>query len=95
MPLELWIEFLDTQRDPSRRFADRQAQYLAANTPSTQWPSSSCADDAAVQFVLERRSSLFPGVPIVFCGVNDERLADRLPRDTFTGIKEQFAPAAG
>ena len=92
MPLELWIEFLDTQRDPSRRFADRQAQYLAAKYAQHPMAVVIAADDAAVQFVLDRRSSLFPGVPIVFCGVNDERLADRLPRDTFTGIKEQFAP---
>ncbi len=92
MPLELWIEFLDTQRDPSRRFADRQAQYLAAKYAQHHVAVVIAADDAAVQFVLDRRSSLFPGVPIVFCGVNDERLVDRLPRDTFTGIKEQFEP---
>ena len=92
MPLELWVEYLDTQRDPSRRFADRQAQYLAAKYAQHPIAVVIAADDAAVQFVLDRRSSLFPGVPIVFCGVNDERLADRLPRDTFAGIKEQFAP---
>ena len=92
LPIELWIEYLDTQRDPSLRFADRQAEYLAAKYARHHLSVIIVADDAAVQFVRDRKSSLFPDVPIVFCGVNDERLADRLPRDTFTGIKEQFAP---
>ncbi len=48
------------------------------------------SDDDAFQFLLDRRDDLFPGVPVVFCGVNffkDEMLSGK---KGFTGVVEAF-----
>ena len=47
------------------------------------------ADDAAVEFMRDRGQTIFPGVPVVFCGLNSHDLAARLPRDRFTGMLER------
>jgi signal transduction histidine kinase len=46
------------------------------------------ADDAALQFLLDHAPGLFAGVPVVFCGVSNEALAARAPRNRFTGVRE-------
>ncbi len=40
-----------------------------------------CTDDAALQFLQEKHASLFPEVPVVFCGVFDADLADQTHRE--------------
>jgi signal transduction histidine kinase/ActR/RegA family two-component response regulator len=46
------------------------------------------ADDPALQFLLEVAPDLLPTVPVVFCGVSNDALAARAPRDRFTGVRE-------
>jgi two-component system cell cycle sensor histidine kinase/response regulator CckA len=47
------------------------------------------SDDDALHFALRFRPQLFPGVPIVFCGVNDLRQKD-LAAGNITGVVENF-----
>jgi PAS domain-containing protein len=49
-----------------------------------------CSDDHALAFLLEHRTTLFPKVPVVFCGVNDysERLL--AGHERITGVIEAF-----
>src|SRR5690606_38397910 len=47
-------------------------------------------DDAALMFVRSRHARLFPGVPVVFLGINDAALVDSLDRRVFTGVREAF-----
>jgi C4-dicarboxylate-specific signal transduction histidine kinase/ABC-type uncharacterized transport system substrate-binding protein len=51
--------------------------------------------ESALRFALEQREELFPGVPIVFCTVEDEAIADlRLPADvTGTTFLRDWAAA--
>ena len=49
------------------------------------------ADDDALRFVLEYRDRLFPAIPVIFEGINDEAFAHEAAKDPMiTGITESF-----
>ena len=47
------------------------------------------SDDDAFNFALKSRPQLFPGVPIIFCGINDLG-EDELAVGNLTGVIESF-----
>jgi len=83
--MELYIEYMDIKRHSindsfvilrelySRRYGNINLEAIIA------------CDDLALQFVLENRNSLFPKVPLVFCGI--ENIDITIPKGT-TGIME-------
>lgn len=70
------LEYMDTKRhfsaDGIARFK-AFLEYKLANRPA--YDLIMTADDNALNFVLQNRSQLFPGVPVVFLGVNNRSLA--------------------
>ena len=48
------------------------------------------ADDAALAFLLAHRDELFPGVPVVFLGINNAELISRADPSSYTGLREQL-----
>ncbi len=84
---DLFLEYLD-----SKRFVTPEAQanirtYLS-NKYGTHRPDVIIvSDDAALTFLKESRDALFPGVPVVYCGINDVAQTAGLPKD-FGGIVE-------
>jgi signal transduction histidine kinase/CheY-like chemotaxis protein len=87
--VDLRQEFLDARRYPGRAYLDRARDLLAAKFEDAPPDVVISCDDAALEFLLGR-ADLFPGVPVVFGGVQDRTLAALAPRDRFTGIIEQF-----
>ncbi|MHB8709619.1 MAG: ABC transporter substrate binding protein [Desulfuromonadales bacterium] len=69
--LEFAVEYLDTKRFRSEQIFPGAEAFLLAKYRHRQPDVLIVADDAALQFILMRRSRLFPGVPVVICGVND------------------------
>lgn len=49
------------------------------------------SDNHAFDFLLAHRDTLFPGVPMVFCGVNDFREEQIEGRKDITGVVEDFS----
>ena len=87
---ELFVEYMDTKRfSPDRVFP--QLQKLYAELYSSLQPDVILtSDDNAFNFMIAYGKELFPGVPVVFCGVNnfqDEIIAGR---DNFTGVLEDY-----
>lgn len=78
------IEFLDIKRHPEKFDAEQFSRYLRSKYGEDPPAVLVAADDAAYEFVLTRREELFPGIPIVFCGVN---FADY---DSFAGFPEVY-----
>ena len=67
----------------SRKYADKKLDLIVA------------VMEPSLDFVLRHRDAIFPGVPIVFCGVDSTDLEGRsLPQDV-TGVmmKRSFAPS--
>ncbi|KAF5049921.1 Sensor histidine kinase RcsC [anaerobic digester metagenome] len=87
------VEFMDTKRFPvseaSARFLDTLRFKLGA-LPA--YDVVVTADDAALRFVLDHGRELFPGLDVVFFGVNDQDLAHGLSGSQgFTGIIESVS----
>ena len=86
--LELHVEYLDQIRHRPAEVFPAMEVLLRSKFASRPPDLVLATDDPALDFLLERRSTLFPGVPLVFCGINryePERLAEAGP---ITGIVE-------
>jgi PAS domain S-box-containing protein len=88
---DLYIEFMDLRRHTD----DSGYQALLFDLYSrkfrhTRFDLVICADDYALDFLEKHRARLFPGTPLVFCGVNayDPGLQKRL--GNVTGIFESM-----
>jgi len=82
------VEYLDTKRFNTKDMfplaADQFALKYALNPPDIIISS----DNNALLFLKEYRESLFPGIPIFFCGVNDFSPSLIEGMDPVTGIVE-------
>ena len=81
VPIDLAIEYLDQRRHEDPVTADMEDPksanafegLLQNKFDNTHFDVIITSDDAALKFLLARRDHLFPGVPVVFCGVNEYR----------------------
>ncbi|MCB2187163.1 MAG: PAS domain S-box protein [Deltaproteobacteria bacterium] len=82
------IENLDAQRFPEREHQEMVADYLAEKYRGHQVDLVMVLDNPALELLLEHRRRLFPGVPVVFAGINDFRPAMLRGQSDITGISE-------
>ncbi len=93
-PVDLHVEHMDTKRTPFDAPYESQLAALYrhkfANRP---WDLIMTCDNNAFDFMRTRHATLFPGVPVVFCGVNffQDKQIEHLP--LFTGVAEIFDAA--
>ena len=87
-PTELWIEHMDSRRFSSAAHVARFEDLLRFKHGERSFDAIVSADDAALQFLLDRHDLLFPGLPVVFLGINNWELADRVDRKVYTGLRE-------
>lgn len=83
------IEFMDSKKVFTPEYADLLAQIYAKKYGSMHFDLVLSSDDDALDFLKRYRDKLFPGVPVVFSGVNDfqdSRIADF---SNVTGVNEQ------
>lgn len=87
-PIHMAIEYLDSKRHPEIIGDPALATYLRTKYRNNRFQAVITCDDNATWFTLAARDTLFPGTPLIFCGVNDlqrERLRDA---SNITGINE-------
>ncbi len=89
-PVELWVEHMDSRRFTGPEYEEAFTSLLALKYDALKLDAIVAADDAALTFVRARHARLFPGVPVVFLGINDAALVDALDRRVFTGVREAF-----
>lgn len=85
---EVWtdVEFMDSARRPGEE-AEFEAR-LRRRYANVRLDAIVAFDDAAAAF-LAARHDLFRGVPVVFGGVSDRELIERMPA-RFCGVEETF-----
>ncbi|MBU4525814.1 MAG: PAS domain S-box protein [Desulfomicrobium sp.] len=84
------VEYLDSKRLPQETFNPLFDEILRRKFSTTTPTVILVSDDAAFDLMLALRDKHYPGVPLVFCGVNnfnDERLAGHM---AVTGVTEDF-----
>lgn len=86
--VELDIEYMDTKRVSDETYLEQLFQLYLRKYRDVTFDAIITADDDAFQFVLKHRQALFPGAPVIFCGVN--RFTPELIRDQpdITGVIE-------
>lgn len=88
--VEFTYEFMDMKRNTEPVFVQELHQVLKEKYYRRKFDGIVTVDDDAFQFLLNYHDGVFPGTPVVFCGVNyyDEAVASN--RDWFTGIVENY-----
>ena len=85
----LYIEYMDTKRfygrDSQVQFPDLYARKFASH----HFDAIVATDNNAFDFLREYRDQLFPGTPVVFCGVNYFKKSDLDGHRLFTGVSEE------
>ncbi|MGN6712139.1 ABC transporter substrate binding protein [Anaerocolumna jejuensis] len=87
------FEYMDSKRfvtDESRKLFHDLLQYKLEHLPA--YDGVIVGDDYALQFVMDYQEELFPGIPIVFLGVNDmDRVKEAEQKSNITGIVEELS----
>jgi len=86
----LQTEYMDTKRYNQDKLSDILFDYYNFKFRSTHFDLVVVSDNYAYDFVIRHGEELFPGVPVVFCGVNDVAPGDVPMRDRMTGVLEVF-----
>ncbi|MEG6585403.1 ABC transporter substrate binding protein [Dendrosporobacter sp. 1207_IL3150] len=85
------IEDMDTKRiSADEQYINKLYEIYKYKFQDKKFDVIICSDDAAFQFLEQFHQQLFPGTPIVFCGVNyfeDSMVKDR---NVFTGVVEMY-----
>ena len=87
--LEVRSEFLDFRHDTRPQYKDALHALLQTKYASVRIRLIVTTDDSALEFLLDR-PNLMGDAPVVFGGVNNDRLAARAPRGQVTGVRERF-----
>ena len=85
----LKTEYMDTKVNNSPAYYAAFKEILAAKYTGKPPRVIISSDDDALKFLKRYRDILFPGVPVVFCGVNHFRPEKILGFDQCTGVNER------
>jgi two-component system, cell cycle sensor histidine kinase and response regulator CckA len=88
--IEIYITYMDMKRvPPSPQYFQYLKGMIREGYKGTRFDAIIATDNDALEFLRENRDELFPGVPLVFCGINgfNERMLDG--RKDITGTIER------
>ena len=84
--LEVFSEYLDLMRFPAVQYGDDITRYLRARYGTRKPDVLIALSNTTLQFVLDHRDELFPGVPIVFEGVDHREVEGKEMPPNITGL---------
>jgi PAS domain S-box-containing protein len=84
------IEYLDTKHFPSDEHLLKVKDFLLGKYRGREFDLVIVLDNAALNLVLGNRQELFPGIPIVFAGINDFNPAMLAGQEKVTGVTEEL-----
>jgi PAS domain S-box-containing protein len=85
----LYIEYMDTKRFYGPEALVEFPEVYARKFASLHFDAIVATDNNAFDFLREYRDRLFPGTPVVFCGVNYFKKEDLAGHRRFTGVSEE------
>ncbi len=90
LPVDLRIENMDAKRICDEAWLRVLFDLYKAKYQAARFDLILCSDNVAFEFLLRYRDALFPGVPVVFCGVNFYQDSQIAGHSGFTGVAEFF-----
>ncbi|HPK07355.1 MAG TPA: hypothetical protein PK773_06085, partial [Aminivibrio sp.] len=88
--INLDVEYMDTKRTSSVRAVRAFGEYFRTKYADKRPDILLSSDDDALVFLLRHGKELFPGVPIVFCGLNNPGFIDSGGDARVTGVFEEM-----
>jgi len=88
IPVSLHIEYMDTKRISDEKHYKNLFELYRHKLVPRKFDLIISSDDNAFRFLLKYRSELFPGIPIVFCGLNRFKDSMLVGQDDITGVVE-------
>lgn len=86
----IFVEYMDAKRHSDKEYLDLLQALFRKKYKNVHLDVIISTDDHALSFLLAKRDNLFPGVPIVFCGVNDYSKEMLIGKKMITGVVESF-----
>jgi ABC-type uncharacterized transport system substrate-binding protein len=89
--IEVDVEYLDAKRNPGRDLFEPLVELFAAKYADHQPRVIVSSDDDALEFLFAYRNRLFPGVPVVFSGLDVDQYDPNMldGRSGYTGVVER------
>lgn len=89
LPIEMFVEAMDTNRlQPGEPYYTEFSKLLQVKYASVRFDAVIACENDALEFLRVHRDTLFPGVPVVFTGINDFHRGMLDGRSDITGIAE-------
>ena len=88
--VNLDVEYMDTKRASSVRSVRAFGEYFRTKYAEKRPDILLCSDDDALVFLLRHGRELFPGVPVVFCGLNNPGFVESGGDGHVTGVFEEM-----
>lgn len=82
------IEYMDTRRIFTGEYLKKYAETFLIKHKDQRYDVIILSDNPALEFVIDRRDELFPGTPVVFCGINNFTDAMLYGKNLYTGVAE-------
>ena len=87
--IDLQIEYMDTKKFLYEDISQNLYSLYKKKFTDEYFDIIVISDNDALNFINEYREELFPGVPVVFCGINDLQNSD-IASGNITGVEEIF-----
>ncbi|WP_321419634.1 hypothetical protein [uncultured Desulfobacter sp.] len=85
---ELFFEFMDTKRNYDDHYLENLTQLLTHKYRDKTIDVVISSDDHAFNFLIDHSATLFPGIPIALCGVNNFNKSSIPPDKQYTDVIE-------
>ncbi|MDF7826830.1 ABC transporter substrate binding protein [Pontiellaceae bacterium B12227] len=86
--VEVFVNYMDAKRCSDDSYYEHLAHLYFHKYTRLSFDAIISTDDPALDFLLAKREELFPGVPVVFCGINDFHPERIIKQTGITGVHE-------
>lgn len=90
LSVDFKVEYMDSKRYSSAVYYDMLKALWQYKYQQSQFDCIIVSDDNALNLLLSIRDDIFPGVPLVFCGINLYDPDRFSPYNNITGVVESF-----
>lgn len=87
---EIYVEYMNTKRQSAVTMSPHLVQMYKNLYSNVKFDLIVASDNNALDFLITYRDSLFPGAPVVFCGINDYFKYHFEPAQEYTGVSEDL-----
>lgn len=87
--LKTHFEAMDSKDFHSEEYYDEFRRYLEIKYNDLKFSLIICSDNNAFDFLLNNHKTLYPDVPVIFCGINNFDKSVLIDHKEFTGLTER------